>query len=197
MLNRTLVRAGLKWPQVDHILLAGESIKIPLVGDFLKALSGQPQQLVTLDPEAASNGAALFAMSQIEPDCLKTLRLTVHDRLPRYYGVLAGKGKRRQLKVAISANLELPCARHVTFRTSEPNQTAVVMRVVDGCGDPQAGRFHPVGNYRIVNLPPGLPVGTPIEVEFVVSKSGKACRHILHRQQRGNDQHWCSNEIRA
>ena len=62
-------QTGIEWTGVDHILLTGGTARMPIVRDFIVQHTGQGEKCAYLDPTTAPNGAALFARTQLEPDC--------------------------------------------------------------------------------------------------------------------------------
>ena len=168
MLDRVLAAADISWADLDHVLLTGGGTRMPLVKDHIVQCSGIGPKCAYLDAVASSNGAALFAQSQIEPNC-PTMRLTVEEVSSHYYAVKAVGGS--NISVVVPQNTQLPTAVRVPFRTSKVGQSSVALEIAEG-HDAEQQIYRPVGVVRILNLPPGLPAGTLIELEIHVARDG-------------------------
>ena len=74
--------------------------------------------------------------------------------------------------VMIRRNTRLPAETKQTFKTSAAGQQRVTIKVIEGdAPDPDACLL--IGNCRITDLPPNLPLGSPIEVSYSFDSSGR------------------------
>ena len=79
---------------------------------------------------------------------------------------------RKENSHVIVRNTPLPCVANRKFVTKHENQQSVVIQVLEGEGKTADGCM-PLGRAVIRNLPPGLPAGHPIHVEYRYDTSGR------------------------
>jgi molecular chaperone DnaK len=72
----------------------------------------------------------------------------------------------------IPRNTPLPATKRARFKTHRANQRAVEVNVVEG-GDASGQNSTPIGKCVLGGLPPGLPAGTPVEVDFSYAENGR------------------------
>jgi len=203
-IRKLLEDAKQKWSDIDRVLLVGGSTRMPQVVRMLRELSGaQIDQTVSPD-EAVAHGAAIYARSQI-PESRRSPadapELSVTDVTAHPLGVL-GKDLqtgRPRGKVIIEKNTPLPAERSARFPTVQDGQANVVIRVIEG-GDIRGLHATPIGIFRVEDLPPGLPAGSPIDVTLKytddgiieafarVLKTGQSARIRIERQGGLSDQ---------
>lgn len=74
--------------------------------------------------------------------------------------------------IMIPKNTPVPAKVSQRFVTNSPNQQRVHIEVLEGdAPDPAACTL--IGDFRIVNLPPNLPKGSPVEVTYFYDKNGR------------------------
>lgn len=166
-----LSEAGVPWDALDHVLLAGGTSHMPMVRDRVKAWAGDREHCSLAGPEIAPSGAALYAHIQLlgpQP----TLDFEVQDVSACDVGIRrpASDTQASQWKVVIGRNTTLPATGHVTVTKDHPRQSTIEFQVVEGSDGNEEPRE--IGNGRISDLPPGLPVGASVEVEFSLDRRG-------------------------
>ena len=78
--------------------------------------------------------------------------------------------------IMIHKNTAVPCEVSQKFVTNSPNQQRIHVCVLEGdASDPDACTT--IGDFRIVNLPPNLPSGSPVEVTIHYDKNGRISAH--------------------
>jgi molecular chaperone DnaK len=168
-------QAGLDWSQIDRILLVGGSSRIPMVRDMLRRISGKEPDCSQSPDEAVAHGAAIYAGMLMQKDLIpekpacKLINVSSHS-----LGVV---GMHKQTKektnvVLIPKNTPLPCRAVRNFRTAEANQRSVCVSVVEG-ENHRPEDCIALGECVVRDLPPGLPQGSPIEVEYSYAANGR------------------------
>ncbi len=171
--------AGVNAADLDEILLVGGSTYMPMVHTMLEDLTGRTPS-TTLDPRiAVAQGAAVHAailearatggesrlsdavrarLGSVSSTDVNSHSLGVEITDPSAPG-----GKRNH--VMIARNSPLPAKIDQRFVTDRPNPQGIRIRLLEGeVSDIDA--CTPVGDFRITNLPPGLPAGSPVEVSY-------------------------------
>ena len=171
LVDRTLACCGLvladagKQPdQIDEVVLAGGSTRIPLVRRRVAEYFGK-EPLCTLDPdEIVAMGAAVQA--GILAGELKGVVLV--DVTSLSLGIETHEGR---AVVVIPRNTTIPVSATRTFTTSVDDQTAVQFHVVQGESE-RADLNDSLGRFVLDGLSPAK-AGTPqIEVTFAVDFNG-------------------------
>jgi molecular chaperone DnaK (HSP70) len=123
-------------------------------------------------PEIASGGAALLA-ENLGGERNATLDFHIQDVASHSYGIrsTAPAADPATTQIVISRGAPLPTTKRTTVAKHTARQSEITFQVVE------LDEFNPdsatvLGNCSIGNLPPGLPVGTPIEVEFSLDPRG-------------------------
>jgi molecular chaperone DnaK len=168
-------QAGLDWGQIDRVLLVGGSSRMPMVRDMLRRLSGKEPDCSQSPDEAVAQGAALYAgmlsrqHSTPGKPSYELLNVSSHS-----LGVV---GMHQQTKekinvVLIPKNTQLPRQAVRKFKTARADQRSVCVSVVEGESHRPEDCIA-LGKCVVRDLPPGLPQGTPIEVEYAYAANGR------------------------
>jgi molecular chaperone DnaK (HSP70) len=80
--------------------------------------------------------------------------------------------KRKRAAVLIPRNTPLPVKARRVFKTSQDNQSSILVEIVEG-ESPSAEACTPLGTCVIRDVPPGLPARSPIAVEFRYAADGR------------------------
>jgi len=172
--SQTLSAARLGWNQIDRLLLVGGSTRMPMVRNMLRELSGlEPDGSVAAD-EAVAQGAALRA-AQLVPSA-RHLRgkfkiKNVNSHSLGVVGTDRATGRRRN-GILIPRNTPIPVAARRIFITQKDNQRSILVQVVEG-ESAAAEECTQIGKCSVPKLPPGLPAGSPIEVQFQYKADGR------------------------
>ena len=173
--REVLDAARLRPDEVDEVVFAGGSTKIPYVRQFVSDLFGGREfpQVVPPD-EAVALGAAVVA--GMEGGASASTALVVTDVLSRSFGVRVvevddgGREDRDGFSVILPKNAKVPRTARRTYRTRVDFQDGVDIEVFQG----EAGRCSQnaaIGEFRLAIGQPG-PAGQPVEVEMSINLSG-------------------------
>ena len=169
-----LKQAQLGWDAIDRVLLVGGSSRMPMVEAMLERVSGQEVDRSLGPDEAIAHGAAIYAglLQQQEPQ--------PQDRSPHVVNVnshslgvvgLDPKTKRHKNQVLIPRNTPIPHRERRRFRTAKGGQRNVVVNVVEGESS-RPDECIALGRCVVDDLPPDLPGGTPVDVEYHYQADG-------------------------
>lgn len=179
-------QAGVSKGELDEVVLVGGSTYMPVVETMLREVTGvSPSREVTPE-EAVAQGAAIHAAilearatggeSRLGQAVNARLRsVATSDVNSHSLGVKITDPNNRERKInhiMIPKNTPVPAKVSQRFVTNSPNQQRVHIEVLEGdAPDPAACTL--IGDFRIVNLPPNLPKGSPVEVTYFYDKNGR------------------------
>ena len=170
-------QAGLKFADIDRVLLVGGSTRMPQIMRMLEEMTGKtPDRSISAD-EAVAHGAALYA-ALLAPSAAGAFapapQFQVTNVNSHSLGILATdpvSGKKLN-KVLIPKNTPLPFTRKKKFQTYRPSQRAVLIKVLEGESQ-QPNCCTAIGTCQIADLPTDLPAGSPIEVSYTYESNGR------------------------
>ncbi|NLF67671.1 MAG: Hsp70 family protein [Candidatus Anammoximicrobium sp.] len=172
---RSLLKdAGVTWSDVTRLLLVGGATRMPMIQRMLAEESGlSPDRSLSPD-EAVAHGAAIYAGMLLHQGAKAFRGLSVHNVNSHTLGVLGIDLESRltRRKVMIPRNTPLPASVTRKFQTSKDGQKDVIIPVVEGGTDTGEGCTH-IGRLAVADLPPDLPVGTPVRVTFQYGQDGR------------------------
>ncbi len=172
--RQTLQASGLKWEDIDRVLLVGGSTRMPMVRAMLKEISGkEPDASVSAD-EAVAHGAALHAGILTARKSGNRVPFKIKNVNSHSLGVVAVDGKtgRPRNAILIPRNTPLPVAAKRVFKTQKVNQRSIRVQIVEGeSASPED--CSQLGKVDVRDLPTDLPAGTPIEVTFRYKENGR------------------------
>ncbi|MBM5827965.1 MAG: molecular chaperone DnaK, partial [Cyanobacteria bacterium M_surface_7_m2_040] len=162
--QRALRDSGLAAEDIDDVVLVGGSTRMPMVQQMVRTLVPRdPCQSVNPD-EVVAVGAAVQA--GILTGELRDLML--NDVTPLSLGLETIGGV---MKVLIPRNTSIPVRKSDLFSTSEANQNAVEVHVLQGERQ-MAHDNKSLGRFRLSGIPPA-PRGVPqIQVSFDIDANG-------------------------
>jgi len=177
--------------EIDSVLLVGGSSTIPLIRQSLIDLFGEHKVLVNIDPmRCVAQGAGILAnkmadtikcrscngINSLESDtcqtCHQPLEVVGDDFFqvtPVHYGIETVGDK---FSVVIPKNTPFPMKEPVIkpFYTPESNIRRLKIRVYAGMREKASG--NEVQMTLWLQLPPGVPVDTPLDVAFKLDDQG-------------------------
>jgi len=203
-----LAQADVQGGDLDDIVLIGGSTAMPSVRAMLEGLGGQPPSTL-LDPQlAVAQGAAIHAailearqegtdgisgqalrqrLQEISTSNVNShsLGVEVTDR---------DDAGRRWNHIMIPRNTPVPCQVTQRFVTNTDNPRAIYIRLLEGeVSDIESCVV--IGDFRVVDLPPGLAAGSPIEVQYGYDRSGHikvSARELAGNTEASVEIHWTS-----
>lgn len=167
-------QAGLTWDQIDRVLLVGGATRMPLVLEMLRRVTGKEPDRSMSPDEVVAHGAALYAEMLMGRDAAASNRQCKLVNVNSHSLGVVGFDKKLRQKinaVLIPKNTPLPARASRNFVTARAGQKEVLVPVVEG----ESHRPEDCitwGKCVVQNLPPDLPDGTPVEVEYRYGGNG-------------------------
>ncbi|MBL8270983.1 Hsp70 family protein [Steroidobacter sp.] len=199
--ERTLLGAGLSWSMVDKVLQVGGSSLLPIAHDALRRRSGKAaEELICKQPhQAVAYGAALLAgAGRLDSDGEgpEVRQIAAFDLGIRVADKATG---RPTVQVLIPRNAPLPASNVATFYTTRPDQTRLVIEVVQCKSEGQEsslGRFAfgPIRKPR-KNYPIEIQLRYDSEGMAVVVARDPSTNEVMERQL-GAEDDVASNALR-
>lgn len=177
--KQTLQAAGLRWTDIDSVLLVGGSTRMPMVARMLRELSGKDADASVSVDEAVAHGAALHAAILLAKGRGEKPALAVRNVNSHSLGVVAtdARTERKRNAILIPRNTPLPVTAKRVFRTQKAAQRSILVQIVEGeSASPQ--ECSQVGKCVVRDLPPDLPAQTPIDVRFSYQENGRLTVHV-------------------
>ena len=186
-----LSEGDMTWTDIDTVLLVGGSTRMPMVQEMITNISGKAINPNEVNPdEAVALGAAIQGtlrqisegdtatadMSDavierfIGPD--GTPKVTVTDGATHNLGLVVLNAARASIiHVMIPKMTAVPCEMTDQFGTVDDNQRSVLIEVVQSLEqDQRTDEIELFDEYKLgectLELPPGLPEGSPIQVTY-------------------------------
>lgn len=173
--QQAMRQAGLGWDTIDRVLLVGGSTHMPMTRQMLTELSGRPPEAGLAVSEVVARGAALHAGIRAAKatttvdsalDDVVEIQVNAHS-----IGVEVRHRGERINDPLISRNSQLPAAARRTYHTVRDGQRQVRIHILQGDAR-QAEACIPVGECWIRDLPPRLPMNSPVEVTCGCRENG-------------------------
>lgn len=165
--------AGLRWPEIDRVMVVGGATRMPMVVEMLRRLTGkEPDRSLSAD-EAVAHGAALYAgmLMRDDPDDRRSCELiNVNSHSLGVVGIDEQIGKRVNA-ILIPRNTPIPAQVKKTFKTLDEDQRSVVVPVMEGESD-RPEYCVELGKCVVRGLPANLPKGTLVEVAYRYAENG-------------------------
>jgi molecular chaperone DnaK len=177
--RQTLQAAGLRWTDMDNVLLVGGSTRMPMVAKMLRELSGkEPDASVAVD-EAVAHGAALHAAILLAKNRGEQPAIQITNVNSHSLGVVATDARtdRKRNAILIPRNTPLPVTAKRVFRTQKASQQSILVQIVEGeSASPED--CSQIGKCVVRDLPHDLPAQTPIDVKFSYQENGRLTVHV-------------------
>jgi molecular chaperone DnaK len=173
-MTQTLKAAGLQWSDVDRILLTGGSTRMPMVRAMVRQISGKEPDTSVAADEAVAHGAALRAGLLLDKARGKSPSFHIRNVNSHSLGVVGidSATKRRRTGVLIPRNTPIPVTAKRVFKTQKTKQRSILVEVVEG-ENASPDDCTAIGRCTISKLPPSLPAGSPVEVQFHYAANGR------------------------
>jgi len=175
-------KVNLKWTDIDTVLLAGGSTRMPMIQDLLKTISGKELRTDLINPDecvalGASLQAKMIGIQQFDQPVSREVmdklgQITVADITSHTLGEVVMHSSTRELIVEpmIPKGTKVPCTITKTFVTDEDNQSSVSITIKEGeSTNPENTITIQEGSLTIVSP---LPAGSPLEYTYSLSADG-------------------------
>ncbi len=175
-----LKECGMQWRDIDNILLAGGSTRMPMVQEMLQRKSGKTLRTDLVNPdECVALGAAIQAsiLAIAEGDgeasretIAKLGGVKARDVTSHRLGMVSLRNGKEVVAEIIPKGTPVPCAFSKTFYTLEDGQRNVLMQIKEGeSEEPEHTTTIQEALLPIVNP---MPAGAPIAVTYQFSADG-------------------------
>ncbi len=182
--------------ELTEVVLVGGSTYMPAVERMMKEICGRVPSRDLRPEEAVAQGAAIHAAilearvnrgSKVGEAITKRLQsVQMSDVNSHSLGVKVSDPEQRGKKInhiMIPKNSPVPHKVTQRFATNSDNQRTVHVYILEGdARDPDA--CSQIGDFRIVDLPPNLPAGSPVEVTYSYDANGRV--HCEAKELVGN-----------
>lgn len=176
-----LDESNLRPQDVNEILMVGGSSRVPAVFDMVASFFGKQPNTSVHPDEAVARGAALFASQMMAAnkgtvvapqvrDIVERLP-SIRDIVPHSIGTTAlweDDTEHNSIILERGSKLDTPVRK--TYKTVEDGQTVVRIDINEGEGD-DLEFVECIGGFDLI-LPEPRPVGSPIDVEIMLDRSG-------------------------
>jgi molecular chaperone DnaK len=181
---------------LSEVVLVGGSTYMPAVEKMLAEVCQRPPSRELRPEEAVAQGAAIHAAilearegrsSKVAEAVIKRLKaVQTSDINSHSLGVKITDPDNKSRKInhiMIPRNTAVPCKFTQRFSTNADNQRAIHVYILEGeAKDPDACTL--IGDFRVVDLPPNLPAGSPVEVTYSYDANGRI--HAEAKELTGN-----------
>lgn len=187
--RRLILESGLEWSDLTQLVLVGGSTRMPAIQQMLREESGLELNLTLSPDEAVAHGAALFGATLDRCKLNRKVPLEQAGNESQFgnglgafevatvcthsLGVLGMDRRSGTIKhqVMIPRQSLLPAEQSRKFFTARQDQKSVVVTIIEEKNEPQRPTIR-IGKCVVADLPPGLPRGTCVEVDFRYTQEG-------------------------
>lgn len=126
-IKRVLNDSGMTWEEIDQVILAGGSSKMPVVRQYIQSIAEAPVVMDDQPDESIALGVGLAAAIKARTEEIRDMVLT--DICPFSLGVEVNDGT---FSPIIERNDTLPCSRSRVYTTGRDFQDAMEFRIYQG-----------------------------------------------------------------
>ena len=174
--------AGLDISQIDEIYAVGGGSMMPIITELLEELTGKKVSRRCEAHAAAALGAVLAGRLEYKRQgkayscgdvVLPAPDAIVHEILSRSIGVLVlNNDGSRVCSEILPKDTPIPSIQTKLFKLSEPNQTAVTIKILEGAESQDANKCLKIGDFDLNDLPPRPDLIGRIEITFSLDENG-------------------------
>ena len=179
-------QAGVTSGNLDEVLLVGGASYMPVVKTMLETTTGRATAPDLIPERAVAEGAAIHAAileakesggeGRLAQPVMNRLRsVNMIDVNSHSLGVKItdpNDSERKINHVMIPRNTAVPHSVSQRFKTNQKGQQRIHVEILEGeAPDPSACTL--IGDFRVVNLPPDLPVGSPVDLTYSYDANGR------------------------
>ncbi len=171
---------------LDELILVGGSTHMPSVEEMLTSVCKKTPSRELNAEVAVAQGAAIHAAileaketggeGRMAKAVISRLRSVVSDDVNSHsLGIKVTDPDQRTQKmnhIMIPRNTTIPFSRTERFSTNSANQQTVHVYLLEGEAK-DVDACSQIGDFRITDLPPNLPAGSPVEVTYSYDSSGR------------------------
>ncbi|MBM83144.1 MAG: heat-shock protein Hsp70 [Planctomycetaceae bacterium] len=179
-------QSGIRDDELNDVVLVGGSTHMPVIEQMLVEICGDKFSRDVVPEEAVAQGAAIHAAimeakatggeTRMGQALINRLRaVNTNDVNSHSLGVKITDPDDRSRKinhVMIPKNTQIPFSIKQRFVTNSNNQSRIHVNILEGdARDPDA--CEQIGDFRVMGLPPNLPAGSPVELEYAYDSNGR------------------------
>ena len=179
-------QSGIAAESLDHVVVVGGSTHMPKVTEMLTEVCHQTPYTGISADEAVAQGAVIHAaileakatggesrMAKTVINRLRAVNTTDVNSHPLGVKISDPHDKSRKINhIMIQKNTQIPFSAKQRFVTNVANQQRVHVEVLEGeAPDPDACEL--IGDFRVFDLPPDLPAGSPVELTYSYDANGR------------------------
>ena len=168
--------------QIDEIYAVGGGSMMPIVAELLEELTGKKISKKCEPHTAAAFGGILSGRLELQrqgKNCtvgnvvLPPPTTIVHEILSHTIGVLVlDEDKRDICNEILSKRTPVPSIQTKVFQLSQPDQTGVIIKVLEGENGKDAKDCLTLGHFELNDLPPRPDMIGRIEITFSLDSNG-------------------------
>jgi molecular chaperone DnaK len=181
-----LHQAGVDPKILSEVVLIGGSTYMPVVEKTLREVCGKAPSRELLPEAAVAQGAAIHAaileakhagsgsrLAAVVRKRLESIKATDVNSHSLGVKLTDPQEKTRKINhIMIPRNTPIPFEKTQRFVTTSDNQQRIHVYILEGeAPDPAACTA--IGDFQIVDLPPNLPKGSPVEVTYRYDANGR------------------------
>jgi molecular chaperone DnaK len=180
--EQTVKDANLSWNDIDEVYAVGGASMPPIVIENLEKLTGKKVSRRCEPHCAAALGAVIAGrleyarLSKDYPTRMGTLpppNFYLREILSRPIGVAVLDDNQKEICSGIlEKRTPIPSIQTRVFKMSEPNQTDVLIRILDGEDSEEAGKCVELGQFELNGLPARPDLIGRVEVTFHLDING-------------------------
>jgi len=180
--SKTVKDAGMDFSQIDEIYAVGGGSMMVVVIESLEKLTGKKVSKRCEPHCAAAYGAVLAGRIEYERQgkpykcgdvTLPGPEVILHDILSHAIGVLVLDSDNNEIcSEILSRDTAIPSIQTKLFKLTEPNQTAVTIRILEGDDGAAAKDCLSLGHFELSDIPPRPDLIGRIEVTLSLDKNG-------------------------